>query len=95
MSTKTQKGNQGRLLIQEDLQHQTGFPILYRLHAQGNESDSHFSISVTIPDEETCEVDAGSDLLRALNYYRRIKDGNVTPCTLTEILQDLRYLDNF
>ena len=41
--------------------------------------------------EETCEADAGNDLVRALEHYCRIREGIVTPCGLDDVMQELQY----
>ena len=69
-------------------------PLYYRLKAVGNDRTSHFLISVC-NGEECVEVDAGSDLLRALTHFRRIVNGKVTPCTLCDVLHDLHYFELF
>ena len=90
----TQTVSKNALLIREEQILLLGIPMVYRLHAVEEGESSRFYISVVAPNEQ-CEVDAGSDLLRALGCYRRIVRGSVTPCTLSEIFQDIQYLDEF
>lgn len=40
---------------------------------------------------ESDEVEVGNDLFKALECYRRVVEGVVTPCTLEEVLKELKY----
>lgn len=67
-----------------------GMQLTYRLLLIPGDVMHHYSISISLG-EETCEADAGSDLFRALEHYRRIREGCVTPCGLDDVMQELRY----
>ena len=83
-----------RIALREETRNSLGYPLCYRLYLCGNENTQHFSISVASSSEES-EIPAGSDLLRALDYFHRIVRGSVTPCTLAEIGEDMAYSDIF
>ena len=67
-----------------------GMQLTYRLLLAPGEVLHRYSISVSLG-EETCEAEAGNDLLRALGYYQRIREGIVTPCALEDVMQELWY----
>ena len=67
-----------------------GMQLTYRLLLAPGEVLHRYSISVSLG-EETCEAEAGNDLLRALGHYQRIREGIVTPCALEDVMQELRY----
>jgi hypothetical protein len=49
-----------------------------------------YFISISL-EGETCEAEAGNDLIHALGHYRRIREGYVTPCGLDDVMQELHY----
>ena len=67
-----------------------GMQLTYRLLLAPGEVLHRYSISVSLG-EETCEAEAGNDLLRALGHYQRIREGIVTPCALEDVMQELWY----
>ena len=67
-----------------------GMQLTYRLLLIPGEVLHRYSISISLCDE-TCEAEAGSDLLLALKHYQRIREGCVTPCGLDDVMQELRY----
>jgi hypothetical protein len=68
-----------------------GMQLTYLFSVLPGEGENRYFISISLG-EETCEADAGSDLVRALEYYLRIREGYVTPCGLDDVMQDLRYV---
>ena len=74
--------------LKEDTVCYGGMVLFYRLLANTKEQDEKFWIEVAkIPEVHLCGV--GNDLLVALDCYRKIVDGAVTPCTLEEVVDDL------
>lgn len=67
-----------------------GMQLTYRFLLVPGEVMHRYVISVRLG-EELCEAEAGSDLERALEHYRRIREGCVTPCGLDDVMQELRY----
>ena len=67
-----------------------GMQLTYRFSVLPGEVVNRYFISISLS-EETCEVEAGSDLVRALGHYRRIREGCVTPCALDDVMQELHY----
>ena len=39
---------------------------------------------------ECTEISVGDDIVFATDCYRSVRDGGVTPCTLEEVVEDLR-----
>ena len=83
-----------KLTIREELATVAGRSLRYRLCAVGNRDGALFRIEVS-SEQESGEMCAGCDLLRALDYYQRILRGGVTPCTLGDIEEDLQYPELF
>lgn len=77
-------------LLTEEHVYFGGMHLTYRLYVVTGEALQHFCITVSMPGEES-RVDVGSDLVRAVEYYSRIKGGTVTPCTLADVVEDLQY----
>ena len=67
-----------------------GMQLTYRLLLLPGEVMHDYSISISLG-KETCEAEAGSDLLLAIEHYQRIREGRVTPCALDDVMQELRY----
>ena len=67
-----------------------GMQLTYRLLLTPGEVMHRYSVSISLCDE-TCEAEAGNDLLSALENYQRIREGRVTPCGLDDVMQELRY----
>ena len=83
-----------RITLREETRNSLGYPLFYRLYLSGSEEHPHFLISVASATEQS-EIAVGGDLLRALDYFHRIVRGGVTPCSLTEIGEDMAYSDIF
>ncbi len=82
--------NQQPISLCEDHIYFGGMQLTYRLLLAAGEVMHRYSISITLG-EETCEAEAGNDLLRALGHYQRIREGCVTPCGLDDVMEELRY----
>lgn len=94
MSHQTNRREIARIVLREETRQSLGYPLCYRLSLCGSEEHPHFLISVSSATEQG-EIAAGADLLRALDYFHRIVRGCVTPCTLSEIGEDLAYSEIF
>ena len=68
-----------------------GMQLTYLFSVLPNEGMNRYFISISLG-EETVEREVGSDLLRALGDYRRIREGYVTPCALDDVMQELYYI---
>lgn len=68
-----------------------GMQLTYRFWVLPGEVMNRYFISISLG-EETNEAEAGSDLVRALGNYRRIREGYVTPCGLDDVMQELSYI---
>ena len=68
-----------------------GMQLSYLFSVLPEEGMNRYFISISLG-EETCEAEVGSDLVRALGHYRRIREGYVTPCGLDDVMQELYYI---
>ena len=68
-----------------------GMQLIYRLLLLPGEAMHQYSVSISLK-EETCKSNAGNELLRAMEYYQRIREGRVTPCGLDDVMQELQYV---
>ena len=78
------------LLIQTDTKTVCGIELTYRLIAVQKAKGARFLIVVNSR-EEQAGAEIGHELFRAMELYRIIVDGSVTPCTLSDILEDFAY----
>ena len=67
-----------------------GMQLTYRFSVLPGEVVHRYFISISL-EGETCEAEAGNDLIHALGHYRRIREGYVTPCGLDDVMQELHY----
>lgn len=68
-----------------------GMLLRYRLEKERESgSDSGFSVRVNLGNEE-CVASLGSNLSFALDCYRMLVCGRVTPCTLNDVVEDWNY----
>lgn len=79
-----------QILLTEDHVYFGGMSLAYELHMVVGEPCRRFRIRVAKA-EECSEGDIGCDLFRAVECYRSVVKGTVTPCTLDDVLQDLQY----
>ncbi len=82
--------DQRAIVLCEDHVYFGGMQLTYRFLLLQGEVMHRYSISISLG-EETCEAEAGSDLMCALEHYRRIREGYVTPCGLDDVMQELQY----
>ena len=78
------------MLLAEDHVHFGGMNLFYRLRVIGGDVQNRFSISISMLNE-SAEEEVGNDIENALRIYRRMIDGAVTPCALSDVISDLRY----
>lgn len=86
------KNKEKKLLLREENRSFSTFSLIYRFYATEQENQPHFYIFVCT-EQDFSETEVGSDLLRALSYFRKIVDESVTPCTLADVVSDLIYWD--
>jgi hypothetical protein len=77
-------------MIAEERTNANAIPSVYRFGARRVKSGTRFFLSVHTA-TETCEADAGTDFFDALELYRKIIRGGVTPCTLPDIALDFAF----
>lgn len=77
---------QEKLPIREEERRVLDKPIVYRLY-QSVENHSLFEIEIASPDERE-RASLGRDHERATDIYRAVVSGEVTPCTLKDIIDD-------
>jgi len=78
------------ILLCQDNVYFGGMQLHYRFSVLTGEVMHRYMIGISLG-EETCEADAGNDLVRALEHYCRIREGLVTPCGLDDVMQELQY----
>ncbi|MBQ8432726.1 MAG: hypothetical protein IJX28_07560 [Clostridia bacterium] len=66
-----------------------GLSLLYRLIAERRRKQTRFFVSVELNGERAGSY-LGDDLLRAWDTYSKLVRGAVTPCSLQEVLSDLK-----
>ncbi len=75
-----------RNLIKEDVQIIIGKQVFYRLYEYRG-ADLWYEVEIELTGErETASL--GSDLTRATDIYKALFLGEVTPCTLKNIIED-------
>lgn len=80
----------GEVLLTEDHVYFGGMNLTYELRMITERVARRFLIRVEKADE-FCVAELGGDLVRAVEHYRRVVDGTVTPCALEDVLQDIQY----
>lgn len=78
------------MVLAQDIVRFGGMQLFYSLAVKKSVPNNHFVISVFL-DGETASVNAGDDLDLALEHYRRVVSGIVTPCTLEDVMSDFEY----
>ena len=79
------------IVLCEDHVYFGGMQLTYRFSVLPGEMMHRYIISILL-ENETCEADAGNDLVSALSYYRCIREGYVTPCALDDVMQELQFV---
>ena len=80
----------GCMTLNEEHIYFGGMNLTYRLIAYTKNGISFFRVCV-IKNEESDEAELGCDLLRAVEHYRMIVRGSVTPCALQDVIRELSY----
>ena len=83
-----QKKIQARIVLKEDQVLFGGLSLHYRFSVRSEKGEPRFSIEVCLGEEEASS-EVGNHLVRALEIYRRIVGGAVTPCSLDDVLSDI------
>ena len=77
------------MLIKEMKQLVAGLDACYRLY----ERETRFSIEISLGTER-CRSDVGKSFSRAAYLYELLVQGEVTPCTMQDILEDFALAQN-
>lgn len=75
-----------RTLIKEDVQTIIGKQVFYRLY-EYHGADLRYEMEIELTGERE-NASLGSDLTRATDIYKALFLGEVTPCTLKNIIED-------
>ena len=75
-----------RNLIKEDVQTIIGKQVFYRLY-EYRDADLRYEMEIELTGERE-NASLGSDLTRAPDIYKALFLGEVTPCTLKNIIED-------
>ena len=84
------KQNEKMISLTEDHIYFGGMHLSYRLLITVGERFHLYRIRAEFG-EEFDEVEVGSDLSQAMFCYQSVVRGGVTPCTLEEVVRDLKY----
>lgn len=82
------------ILLHEECRPCADISLTYRLFVLPSKSATHFLITAKTAEDEA-QVALNVPLPMALSYFQKIAEGKVMPCTLCDVLADLRYLENF
>lgn len=78
------------VLLTEDHIYFGGMNLSYQLLVKNDPKMHRFYIRIQ-KSEEVTMAELGIDLYRAVRCYRQMVESTVTPCTLEEVLLELRY----
>lgn len=78
------------LVLAQDVVRFGGMQLLYSLAVKKSDPSNRFEISIS-KDGEVATAEAGESLELALESYRSIVLGIVTPCTLDDVMKDFEY----
>ncbi len=87
---KEQNRARGVLALKRDHVRFGGMLLEYTLSVREGVPANRFEIGVRMDREESV-TDAGDELEFALESYRKLVSGIVTPCTVGDVMQDLEY----
>ena len=90
MKDNQEKRASSALLLAQDVVRFGGMQLYYSLCVKADVPNNVYEICIQKEDER-CAVCAGEHLDFALDCYRRIIDGIVTPCTLEDVMRDFEY----
>ena len=80
----------GKVLLAEEHVYFGGMNLTYQLLVLTGESMNRYRIRV-IKGDEVDAAELGTDLLTAVQWYRTIVQGTVTPCALQDVMHELQY----
>ena len=80
-----------RTVLVQDIVRFGGMQLLYSLAVMRSDPSNYFEIMVE-KDNETARAAAGDSLDYAIECYKRIVRGIVTPCTLEDVMSDFESL---
>lgn len=92
MNVSRKTGSENLIVLTEENVCFGGMLIRYRLAVQNGAKNERFRLTIA-KGEECCTADAGDDLFFAVDAYQKIVRGRVTPCTLEDVMADLRQSD--
>ena len=78
-----------QMILEEEAVLFGGLSLLYQLLAERCMRQTRYLVSIELRGERA-EAHLGEDLLRAWETYSKIVRGAVTPCSLREVLEDLK-----
>lgn len=84
----TEKTETGGYPLMEESVSYGGMLLGYGLYLRTGKPVGEYAIRVTLKDQSD-EITAGGDLAFAMDCYRSIVRGSVTPCTLADVMEDL------
>ena len=90
MKRKQEEGMPSSMVLDREVVRFGGMQIQYFLRVREALPNNRFEICV-VKDDEAVSVRAGDRLDYALDCYRKIVDGIVTPCTLEDVMRDFEY----
>ncbi len=67
-----------------------GLSLKYRLNVICEAHDTHYEVEVALDGRECARATVGGDIEIALTLFDAICQGTVTPCALTEIIDEMR-----
>lgn len=70
-----------------------GLYLQYRLRAIGGHCGTRYKVEVILNREERASATVTSDIETVLKLFENICKGKVTPCTLSEIVREMRMGD--
>ena len=78
-----------KMILADDTATAGGMTLRYQL-TDGGRDGSRFHIRAE-HGNHFADVGVGSDLVFAVDCYRAVREGRVTPCTLEDVISDLRF----
>ena len=91
MKSNQEMAAEDTMVLVEDVVRFGGMHLLYSLEVRRGDAGNSFAIRISKGDE-TAVAGAGSSLDYAMECYRRIVRGIVTPCTLEDVMSDFESL---
>lgn len=87
MKSNQELATEDTMVLVQDIVRFGGMQLLYSLEVRRGDPNNFFEIRISMGDE-TAMACAGESIDYALECYRRIVRGIVTPCTLEDVMCD-------